>query len=1551
MMPWRASCPWVVVVVVYTLVLFTRLTQPAAANADSYLQQLNSQECYNIPGGVYGNVHDGAAAYAPLVGVTCTGKCHEEAQAWGGAVGPKTNIFHPGQCAEICANTSDCEVWTWRKDEKSCEYRKARTNLSPMWVQDHSYDAFSGPVNCSQRWLPTFETLQQISPDDPVSSCPTQDRIYGDLSSGSCSDSKVVEVFGSEKVLALGIEQQWWPRNATSDSEFIVYNVDSCRDICNSMSDVCGGYTFTYLQDNSTVCLLKEEPSCTPVFGTKTNTFAGTSGSCLLTAEGEEGEIDPFFTQCETPRCKEPHDKGTFIDDVVFKPSDHNCFYHIADRREMLECMEGSWYLVSGGSNAILTYLNWVNSIKPGLLHTQRDDIRTFYSDMVDVVFDTEGNVLFLQHLTWQEMGTYSEFKGEIDFTRRRGIVTEWNKAPHRYVTTNGGGKEATVQGLVRLTLVIGQYWQNSRVSWELMNNVNTPWKDAPKALYAQVGIWYAVCGIWNIYFCNNPSLRNIGRSATLQAFRNDFDEFLTSVRDSCANSLGCIVAPHVYDEGITSEVFTMKEYMKTQVNLRGTKKLFVMDTFSLTSLKPDENVESHVTPFLALWVVHILMNTFCTYSKRDVGCPPRVTFSNGCLAGTLDRKQCSDCDCPLYRQLCINNSDGCKDWECMNSRTCTVSTTTLAISTDAAIRNVSSANCEPVLEVHLYHPHNTTFSDTGGKRLWDGKDWEGWLLSLSTWAASIIMCFSILLSNKRKGKPDENYQQKPDGKPHYLGALGFARFIASIHIVVGHLYAKGALQDSIYLFKYGFTWVPWFFMLSGFVLTHARLTSRDPSKVDGPLHFLWKRTANIFPMYSFGVLIAGILIIVKGKELPKYWILILQSWLLQSFLPTATERALQVHCWFLSCMVIYWLSFKTLYTLIREFKIFHTLAFLLLLAIIPWIGTAILPTMIGEPLEWYREHQFGDVGESVDIWTVFVKFHPLCYGHVFFFGMVLSKLRYDLLEVHRNYLSENIKWLWTCLQYGCAALGYTGLLLVFNIEEMQPMAYKLSSRLSILMPLQGLVLLGLSMQEDPVATCFKKVPKIIGDSSYSQYVLQFIAYELWPTRKIGDVSFFIFLASAAVISVKAIQENARKLWMTTKLSLLVAPSVLTIVLVCMSEFYEPEEVYALPAMPRYVNVSTGGYAAADIRLDFKVPADLERFSVINPSLVLDKDSLLLAARFHAVSTSKNRNVPWQHTRVTEVITKWESAIAVGQLSKNAVSFFEQKVEDLVFEFELEKLRLVSNASSPNSSFWGSDQVLLCESKPVYIPSNNTLMRKVVTSAEDPKLLALSSSRLALSFNSLPPPNLAKNGPDCHQNGNGVQQMFLSYTKVGHDLQKDTTHGVRIKCGHSTRDEKNWIAFEYGEQIFYVYSVYPHKILQVRPEDGACAEKWSTSYNPLLDAKVKAGPGVEIHGSGTATYVKDEQTQEEYYVSLLHFLKKEGQVYTTMAYRFEAKPPFRILSVSRPLSLQDSTKAFASGLLLLRDQNKVLVSYGVRDTESRVLAMEWKQFNALFSCL
>ena len=35
------------------------------------------------------------------------------------------------------------------------------------------------------------------------------------------------------------------------------------------------------------------------------------------------------------------------------------------------------------------------------------------------------------------------------------------------------------------------------------------------------------------------------------------------------------------------------------------------------------------------------------------------------------------------------------------------------------------------------------------------------------------------------------------------------ARMVASMHIVMGHLYQMNALPGSIYLFSWGFTWVP----------------------------------------------------------------------------------------------------------------------------------------------------------------------------------------------------------------------------------------------------------------------------------------------------------------------------------------------------------------------------------------------------------------------------------------------------------------------------------------------------------------------------------------------------------------------------------------------------------------------------------------------------------------------------------------------------------------------------------------------------------------------
>ena len=76
----------------------------------------------------------------------------------------------------------------------------------------------------------------------------------------------------------------------------------------------------------------------------------------------------------------------------------------------------------------------------------------------------------------------------------------------------------------------------------------------------------------------------------------------------------------------------------------------------------------------------------------------------------------------------------------------------------------------------------------------------------------------------------------------------------------------------------------------------------------------------------------------------------------------------------------------------------------------------------------------------------------------------------------------------------------------------------------------------------------------------------------------------------------------------------------------------------------------------------------------------------------------------------------------------------------------------------------------------------------------------------------------------------------------------------------------------------------------------------------------------------------------------------KGGVYTTMAYEFAAAPPFGVLRVSRPLPLLSHTRAFASGLMLLPDKEKVVVTYGVQNEESRLLIMAMGDFENLFEC-
>ena len=100
---------------------------------------------------------------------------------------------------------------------------------------------------------------------------------------------------------------------------------------------------------------------------------------------------------------------------------------------------------------------------------------------------------------------------------------------------------------------------------------------------------------------------------------------------------------------------------------------------------------------------------------------------------------------------------------------------------------------------------------------------------------------------------------------------------------------------------------------------------------------------------------------------------------------------------------------------------------------------------------------------------------------------------------------------------------------------------------------------------------------------------------------------------------------------------------------------------------------------------------------------------------------------------------------------------------------------------------------------------------------------------------------------------------------------------------------------------------------------------------------------MSIRGSATAVRYSDSE-----YVALLHTKEKNVSKggYTTRAYKFEARPPFRVTQISKPLKLQSSHLAFASSINVVA--GKVMVGYGVHDREPRVLVMSRKYFEAQF---
>eukprot|EP00958_Prasinococcus_capsulatus_P016382 scaffold1809_cov386-Prasinococcus_capsulatus_cf.AAC.11 len=351
----------------------------------------------------------------------------------------------------------------------------------------------------------------------------------------------------------------------------------------------------------------------------------------------------------------------------------------------------------------------------------------------------------------------------------------------------------------------------------------------------------------------------------------------------------------------------------------------------------------------------------------------------------------------------------------------------------------------------------------------------------------------------------------------------------------------------------------------------------------------------------------------------------------------------------------------------------------------------------------------------------------------------------------------------------------------------------------------------GLSFPDDPISIVFNYAcPRILGDASYAQYVLQFIAYRLWPVAVIKDPSFFLFLMAASLYAVVFIQQPIQRRWTKhPKYMPLILPLTLMSVVLAMDAAHRPAN--------GVTRATIGGIAEGDVGdeliydeamktydylLDWQLPQDLSDHKVINPSILADQqsNSLLIAGRAHRIRTYETTGVRWNGSTVTELVSEWSSKMVVATVSSSDLSANPPRstwLQDSNTTL-LRELKITSDLQLPSQPMWAP----LCQPPPTYFASNNTLFRTVVTGPEDPKLIKIpgGGNRIGVTFNSLPPPSLAagQHNDQCNETADGVSQMFLTYYD---DLQGfedgSLTAGVRLTCSRTRIPEKNWIAFEY----------------------------------------------------------------------------------------------------------------------------------------------------------
>lgn len=408
------------------------------------------------------------------------------------------------------------------------------------------------------------------------------------------------------------------------------------------------------------------------------------SGQAVAIARVEVPESFLELPFCDTA-VAEPPMLGTLAEDGNLQlDAGAGCRYRVRETSDATECLEGSWLVVTGSSNALLMWNTLLMMLAPSEAGDQRTG-RFGGAHLLDAVIEDGVIIHYTTVRSWLDTCEQSTAHGAVNETACRMTYAETlNNAP------------AHSPKRIRLTMFLSFYWARTGTALDLIET-NQAWAAAKVNVLVQVVAWYIVCNGIKCDCCHRPNLVDLPEEEVVVLFQNEMAPVLERLGSFCAPTgraagHGCAVATNSFTTagGSLGAMFSRFNALLTEaLQTRKTPTLRYVDIYTLGASMPEETVNGHGTQILQLWTWQALLGGFCPSSTAR---PESQVQFEGPLCWKSSVTDLAECKS-------YSTYTGSTFWQCLNSQPCSltvVSTQTLATTATTTMTSIA-ARFEPV--------------------------------------------------------------------------------------------------------------------------------------------------------------------------------------------------------------------------------------------------------------------------------------------------------------------------------------------------------------------------------------------------------------------------------------------------------------------------------------------------------------------------------------------------------------------------------------------------------------------------------------------------------------------------------------------------------------------------------------------------------------------------------------------------------------------------------------------------------------------------------------